>query len=240
MLKHLPLLCALLGLASAVQASVNAPSTLDDYRTQSRASLEQLLAAESAADSRDRAILAVVQAPSDGVAEQTIESLAVYREQHPDDLYAKMYEGYGWLFTAGEYVKKQNYFRAAELAKRGFFLIDEAVDQQPDDWRLRFLRARLDVYVPAEFGRHVVALKDLDYLRQRQAELPAALAVLIDFLQIRALAADGQQAQAEQLREQLRRSPVWAELLQQPAPSRLFLTSEEIQYVLAPIVEGEQ
>lgn len=237
MLKRLPLLLTLV-LAGGVQASVQPPATLDAYRAQSRASLDALLADGSLSAARDRAILAVVQAPSDGVAEQTIEALAAYREQHPDDLYAKMYEGYGWLFTAGEYVKKQNYFRAAELAKRGFFLIDEAVDQQPDDWRLRFLRARLDVYVPAEFGRHVVALKDLDYLRQR--ELPASLAALIDFLQIRALDADGQQAQAEQLREQLRRSPLWAELLQQPAPSRLFLTSEEIQYVLAPIVEGEQ
>lgn len=239
MLKRLPLLLTL-ALACGVQASVEPPATLDAYRVQSRASLDALLADGSLSAARDRAILAVVQAPSDGVAEQTIEALAAYREQHPDDLYAKMYEGYGWLFTAGEYVKKQNYFRAAELAKRGFFLIDEAVDQQPDDWRLRFLRARLDVYVPAEFGRHVVALKDLDYLRQRQGELPASLAALIDFLQIRALDADGQQAQAESLREQLRRSPLWAELLQQPAPSRLFLTSEEIQYVLAPIVEGEQ
>ncbi|QKE64210.1 hypothetical protein HNE05_12895 [Aquipseudomonas campi] len=239
MFKRLPLLLTLV-LVGGVQASVEPPATLDVYRAQSRASLDALLADGSLSAARDRAILAVVQAPSDGVAEQTIEALAAYREQHPDDLYAKMYEGYGWLFTAGEYVKKQNYFRAAELAKRGFFLIDEAVDQQPDDWRLRFLRARLDVYVPAEFGRHVVALKDLDYLRQRQGELPASLAALIDFLQIRALDADGQQAQAEQLREQLRRSPVWAELLQQPAPSRLFLTSEEIQYVLAPIVEGEQ
>lgn len=239
MLKRLPLLLTLV-LAGGIQASVEPPATLDAYRAQSRASLDALLADGSLSAARDRAILAVVQAPSDGVAEQTIEALAAYREQHPDDLYAKMYEGYGWLFTAGEYVKKQNYFRAAELAKRGFFLIDEAVDQQPDDWRLRFLRARLDVYVPAEFGRHVVALKDLAYLRQRQGELPASLAALIDFLQIRALDADGQQAQAKHLREQLRRSPLWAELLQQPAPSRLFLTSEEIQYVLAPIVEGEQ
>lgn len=238
MLKRLPLLLTLV-LAGGAQASAEPPATLDAYRLQSRANLDALLADGSLSAARDRAILAVVQAPSDGVAEQTIEALAAYREQHPEDLYAKMYEGYGWLFTAGEYVKKQNYFRAAELAKRGFFLIDEAVDQQPEDWRLRFLRARLDVYVPAEFGRHVVALKDLDYLRQRRSELPATLAGVIDFLQVRALDADGQQAQAERVREQLRQSPLWAELLQQPS-SRLFLTAEEIQYVLAPIVGGKQ
>lgn len=227
-------------LVGAAQASV-APLSLEAYRQQSRNALSELLivgaAGEVPRDQRDKAILAVVQAPSNGVDEQVIESLAAYREQHPDDLYAKLYEGYGWLFTAGEYLKQQNYFRAAELAKRGFFLMDEAVDQAPENWRLRFLRARLDLYVPAEFGRHVVALKDLRYLEEHPEQLPAAMSELVDFLKIRALTAAGQKADAEQLRGQLTRSPLWAELLQEQG--RLFLTAEEIQYVLAPIVRGE-
>jgi hypothetical protein len=149
-----------------------------------------------------------------------------------------MYEGYGWLFTAGEYLKKQNYFRAAELAKRGFFLMDEAVDQAPEDWRLRFLRARLDLYVPAEFGRHVVALKDLRYLEENSAQVPGELSNLLDFLQIRAYSAAGQTAQLEPLRRQLADSALWGELLLEQG--RLFLTAEEIQHVLTPILEGER
>lgn len=239
MFKPLPLLLALL-LAGAAQANVE-PLSLDAYRQQSRNALSELLNSNSTADTarsqRDKAILAVVQAPSNGVSEQMIESLAAYREQHPDDLYAKLYEGYGWLFTAGVYLKQQNYFRAAELAKRGFFLMDEAVDQAPENWRLRFLRARLDLYVPAEFGRHVVALKDLRYLKENPQEVPAELSALVDFLQARAFAAAAQESEAEQLRSQLKRSPLWAALLQQQG--RLFLTAEEIHYVLAPIVRGE-
>lgn len=235
MIKPLPLLLTLL-LAGAAQANVEQLS-LEGYRQQSRNALSELLADNSVTDTRERAILAVVQAPNNGVDEQVIESLATYREQHPDDLYAKLYEGYGWLFTAGEYLKQQNYFRAAELAKRGFFLMDEAVDQAPENWRLRFLRARLDLYVPAEFGRHVVALKDLRYLEENPEQVPPAMAEIIDFLHTRALAAAGQEQQAEQLRDQLARSPLWAALLQQQG--RLFLTAEEIQYVLAPIVRGE-
>lgn len=236
MLKPLPLLLTLL-LTGAAQAKVEQLS-LEGYRQQSRNALSELLITRAGAEApRERAILAVVQAPNNGVDEQVIESLTTYREQHPDDLYAKLYEGYGWLFTAGEYLKQQNYFRAAELAKRGFFLMDEAVDQDPENWRLRFLRARLDLYVPAEFGRHVVALKDLRYLEEHPEQVPSAMADLLDFLNTRALAAAGQEQQAEQLRQRLARSPLWAELLQQEG--RLFLTAEEIQYVLAPIVRGE-
>lgn len=237
------LICVLglhLLLVGVAQASV-APLSPEAYRQQSRNALSELLivgvAGEVPRDQRGRAILAVVQAPNNGVDEQVIESLATYREQHPDDLYAKLYEGYGWLFTAGEYLKQQNYFRAAELAKRGFFLMDEAVDQAPENWRLRFLRARLDLYVPAEFGRHVVALKDLRYLDEHPEQVPPAMAELVDFLQVRAFAAAGQEPEAEQLRSQLARSPLWAALLQEQG--RLFLTAEEIQYVLAPIVRGE-
>ena len=238
MIKRLVLLSGLV-LATGVQAVVDeTPATVEAYRAQSRAALSALVAAprdDAPRALRDRAILAVVQAPSEGVSEQTLESLAAYREEHPEDLYAKLYEGYGWLFTAGEYLKKQNYFRAAELAKRGFFLMDEAVDQQPENWRLHLLRARLDLYVPAEFGRHVVALKDLRYLEESQAQVPPALDGLVDFLQVRAFNAAGQDARAQALSRELARAPVWAELLRQPE-ARLFLTREEIDHVLAPIL----
>lgn len=235
-------LALLLLLAGPLAQASNAE--LETYRLHSRTALQQLQSSlDGAGDTpraqRDRAILAVVRAPVDGVSESTIEALAAYREQHPEDLYAKLYEGYGWLFTAGEYVKRQNYFRAAELAKRGFFLMDEAVDQAPEDWRLHFLRARLDCYVPAEFGRHVVALKDLGYLQEQAAKVPPGLGPVSDFLRARALERNGQAEPAQALREQLARTPLWAGVLEQ-GDTRLFLTEEEIRYVLAPIVEEKQ
>jgi hypothetical protein len=224
-------------LASTAGAASEMPGSIADYRAQSQQALAGLSATEQVEGFRDQAILAVVQAADRGLAERTLESLAEYRERHPDDLYAKMYEGYGWLFTAGEYVKKQNYFRAAELAKRGFFLIDEAVDERPDDWRLRYLRARMDIFVPAEFGRHVVALKDLGYLAQA-SEVPAELGAIIDFLQVKALTAAHDDSEAERLAAELARRPLWGELLAQ-YQGRLFLTREEIRHVLAPIVETD-
>ncbi len=248
MLKRLGLVVGLqLGLLSVALAAIETPDTAQAYRAQGRAALSDLVTANEARAAlgdtpralRDRAILAVVQAPTEGLSEQTLESLEGYRAQHPDDRYAKMYEGYGWLFTAGEYVKKKNYFRAAELAKRGFFLMDEAVDEQPEDWRLRLLRARVDVYVPAEFGRHVVALKDLRYLAENPTQVPPQLSSLVDFLQIRAFDAAGQGERAQQLGGELGRVALWAELLQGKEP-RLFMTPDEVEFVLAVIVDTKQ
>lgn len=221
-LLWLPLLLAL----GSAQAAVDA----EQLRQQGRAALDDLVARSAALPARDQAILAVVRAPSEGVAESTLESLSAWREQHPEDLPAKLYEGYGWLFMAGEYVKQQNYFRAAELAKRGFFLMDEAVDQNPEDWRLRLLRARMDCYVPAKFGRHVVALKDLRYLQEHPEQVPAELHPLVDFLQARARRAAGDEAAAQALA-----SP-WGELLR--AEERLPITRAEVERVLTPIVEA--
>lgn len=224
MIRWLPLLTVLL--ATAAQASVDA----EQLRVQGREALDALVARSLSMPAREQGILAVVRAPSEGLDERAVESLATWREQHPDDLPAKLYEGYGWLFMAGEYVKRQNYFRAAELAKRGFFLMDEAVDQNPTDWRLRLLRARLDCYVPAEFGRHVVALKDLLYLREHAEQVPADLLPLVVFLQARAQRAAGDEAAAKALA-----SP-WHEWLQ--AEDRLPITRAEVERVLTPIVEA--
>jgi hypothetical protein len=226
MTRWWPILALLL--AGTAQAAIDA----EQLRLQGREALDALVARSAALPARDQAILAVVRAPTEGVAESTLDSLTAWREQHPDDLPAKLYEGYGWLFMAGEYVKQQNYFRAAELAKRGFFLMDEAVDQNPEDWRLRLLRARMDCYVPAEFGRHVVALKDLRYLQEHPEQVPAELRPLLDFLQARAQRAAGDEAAAKALADQ---AP-WGELLQ--VEGRLPITRAEVERVLTPIVEA--
>ncbi len=117
--------------------------------------------------------------------------------------------------------------------------MDEAVDEQPEDWRLRLLRARVDVYVPAEFGRHVVALKDLRYLAENPTQVPPQLSSLVDFLQIRAFDAAGQGERAQQLGGELGRVALWAELLQGKEP-RLFMTPDEVEFVLAVIVDTKQ
>jgi len=112
-------------------------------------------------------------------------------DAQPDDQFGKLYEGYAWVFSAGEYNRRKNYLRAAEDIKRGFFLIDEAVDSDPDNWRLRYLRLRMDAFVPAELGRYVIALKDAAILAEILDQLPRALRLFIPVLRTVALARSG-------------------------------------------------
>lgn len=135
---------------------------------------------------RLQAMLAVnSQAPMSQLVTATDQLQALY-QQHPDYRIAKMFYGYGQLFMATEFLAKKNYLRAAEASKLGFFYIDEAAETDAQDWQMRFLRARMDAFVPVSNGRCVVALKDLDYL-QHNAEMPAELRPMMTLMSAYAL-----------------------------------------------------
>jgi len=137
---------------------------------------------------RNLAILSVALAAEGKLDARAVQSLSAHVEANPDDQFAKLYEGYAWVFSAGEYNRRKNYLRAAEDIKRGFFLIDEAVDSDPDNWRLRYLRLRMDAFVPAGLGRYVIALKDAKILSEMQDKFPPALQTLLPILHAAALA----------------------------------------------------
>lgn len=110
---------------------------------------------------------------------------------HPDDRYAKLFYGYTQIFLATQFLEKKNYIQAAERAKTGFFYIDEAAEQsistqsipeqatskqasskqllpkhanQQLDWQLRYLRLRMDAFIPESGGRCPIAISDLTAL----------------------------------------------------------------------------
>jgi len=140
---------------------------------------------------RNLAMLSVALAAEGKLDARAVQLLSQHVEATPDDQFAKLYEGYAWVFSAGEYNRRKNYLRAAEDIKRGFFLIDEAVDSDPDNWRLRYLRLRMDAFVPADLGRYVIALKDAAILAEILDQLPPALHPLISILRETALARSG-------------------------------------------------
>jgi len=146
---------------------------------------------------RNLAILSVALAAEGKLDARAVQSLGAHVEANPSDPFAKLYEGYAWVFSAGEYNRRKNYLRAAEDIKRGFFLIDEAVDSDPDNWRLRYLRLRMDAFVPAGLGRYVIALKDAKILSEMQDPFPPALQTLIPILHAAALARSDKTPPAE-------------------------------------------
>lgn len=197
--------------------------------------MAQVTTATGETGRRDRLVLQLAQVRESAISESELEWLATYRASRPQDLFAKLYEGYGWLLVAGRYMRQQNYFRAAELAKRGFFLVDEAVDQQPDDWRLRLTRARIDVAVPVEFGRYVVALEDTDVLTG-QVGVPSELRGLLAYLRFRALGAAGKSAEADKLAAEFAGSPDWAVAARDQ--HQMFKSRAEIDLVLRKALES--
>lgn len=206
----------------------------NEARRDSRAMLSELESALTATqgklDRRQRLILQLAQAREADIDERDLVWLSGHVQANPADSFAQLYEGYGWLLMARRYMERQNYFRAAELAKRGFFLIDEAVETRPQDWRLRLLRARMDAVLSAEFGRYVVALADLDVL-DTDASVPAQMKPLLDYLRLRASARAERTAEVERLTPIITDSPLGFALEHE---EQLPLSRAEMEHVLRP------
>ncbi|UAN54982.1 hypothetical protein [Serratia sp. JSRIV004] len=182
-----------------------------------------------------QAILAVnSQAPMSTLTRAASQLQALY-QQHPDRHIAKMFYGYAQLFMATDFLAKKNYMRAAETSKLGFFYIDEAAESEENDWQMRFLRVRMDAFVPASHGRCVVALKDLDYLQQNPA-VPADLKPMITLMSAHALASCQRVADAK---------AAWAALAQQGAEGKRLSeqstapewTPAELSAIIQPLAE---
>ncbi len=187
---------------------------------------------------RNRSIITINTSTSLSELTLSTDTLKLWIEQNPNDLFAKMYYGYGLLFLSSHYQKNKNYMRAAELSKQGFFYIDEAAEQKPDAWRLRYLRARMDSFVPTDEGRCVIALNDLKTLNGTQ-HLPNDLKGIIAYLYINALIHCQQSDQAKKIETQLGELPGHGNLFAQLNHVVPFLTEEEISNILQFALEGK-
>lgn len=99
-----------------------------------------------------------------------------YEARH--NVVALVFYAYGLLRQADGYAATNDFIHASEYAKSGFFWLDEAVDLQEKNQRVRYLRARVDAYLPADSGRCVVTVKDTEHMlltrrygRQRSATI---------------------------------------------------------------------
>ncbi|ERK16522.1 hypothetical protein L580_0097 [Serratia fonticola AU-P3(3)] len=188
-------------------------------------------------NARLQAILAINSQAAMSQLTNATSQLEVLYQQYPDYRIAKMFYGYGQLFMATEFLAKKNYLRAAESSKLGFFYIDEAAESDEHDWQMRFLRARMDAFVPASHGRCVVALKDLTYLQQNAA-VPAELKPMMILMSAHALGSCQRQGDAKAawaalalLGEEGKRL---SELKGRSAPE---WTSAELSTIIQPLTE---
>lgn len=151
-----------------------------------------------------------------------------------------VFYSYGLLRLAEHYSSVSQFIKASEYAKTGFFYLDEAVDLHEDDPRVRYLRAKIDAYLPAELGRCVVTLADTDKLLSSPTLLPADVKENVRYMRYRALFNCQKTEQAADLLTQLNQHTDPAS----PWPSaRTPLTAEwdmnEVTRILQPLVKGE-
>ncbi|WP_053115849.1 hypothetical protein [Winslowiella iniecta] len=178
----------------------------------------------------DSGAQAIVQLYTRQQVPQAVARLEQLLAQSPQDRTLKIYFGYGQLLLAAEYWRQKNYLRAAELAKQGYFYLDEAAESPPDNWRIRYLRARYDAFLAAFEGRCVIALSDTGWLQQ-QAEVPLRLLPMISLMQLHAATTCHQPQQAAIARLALAQAGITAD------GRSPFITSAEIADVLQPLLE---
>lgn len=209
---------------------------LREYMAESQAALDHLSQTMNTTV-RNRSIIKINTSTSLSELTQATDVLKLWIEQKPDDIYAKMYYGYGLLFLSSIYQQDKNYMRAAELSKQGFFFIDEAAESKPDEWKLRYLRARMDSFVPAEEGRCIIAINDLKQLKSSQ-QVPNELNGIIAYLYSNALTLCQQLDEAKKISDQLPELSGHGNLLIKLKHVVPFLTQEEITNILQPVLEG--
>ena len=79
-----------------------------------------------------------------------------------------VFYAYGMLRQANYFLATNDIIKASEYAKTGFFYLDEAVDLNQNIPLIRYLRAKVDAYLPAELGRCVITLEDTDILLKQE------------------------------------------------------------------------
>ncbi|HBQ7916130.1 TPA: hypothetical protein L8S41_004646, partial [Klebsiella aerogenes] len=72
------------------------------------------------------------------------------------------------LRQANYYQSVNDLINASEYAKTGFFYLDESVDANEDNMLIRYLRARVDAWLPVELGRCVITIEDTDLLLENK------------------------------------------------------------------------
>ncbi len=170
----------------------------------------------------------------------TTTTQALYQEYESQHAVASLvFYSYGMLRLANHYKAANDFVNASEYAKLGFFWLDEAVDTHENDMRVRYLRARVDAWLPADLGRCVVTLNDTELMSQHKGEFSASLQTNIDFMRYRALLSCKEQAQASALLAQIKKDGAASALLSLGADETPEWSMDEITQVVMPLMKGE-
>lgn len=118
---------------------------------------------------------------------------------------ALIFYSWGMLRQANYYQSINDLINASEYAKTGFFYLDEAVDTNEDNMLIRYLRARVDAWLPVGLGRCVITIEDTDLLLKNKDKFSSEIIGNILIMRLRALHNCHMKQQEKQLVDHLRR-----------------------------------
>jgi hypothetical protein len=186
----------------------------------------------------DRVLQQGYPAQSDELATLTEALKKEYEASH--NVTALIFYSWGLLRQADARFAANDFIHASEYAKSGFFWLDEAVDLHQDNMRVRYLRARVDAWLPADSGRCVVTIKDTVRMLADKTVFTPAVRERISAMRYRALHNCNDTARANRLLAQIKKqNAALAQSLTKDFNVVPQWDSEEITQVLMPLVKGE-
>lgn len=161
-----------------------------------------------------------------------------YQQRH--NVVSLIFYAYGMLQLADRFTAENKLIKAAEYARTGFFYLDEAAEQHETDARVRYLRARLDAWLPATLGRCVITLSDTQFILETPLAFDREIRSAVQYMRYRALYSCQQYRQAAALLAQLKQQHpqfAWLGLAQNAAP---VWRPQEIMQTVWPLTGGQR
>lgn len=173
---------------------------------------------------------------ADMLAEMTQSLFKEYKAN--DNPLSLVFYAYGTLRQADRALQTNDFIRASEYGKTGFFYLDEAVDLYEDNMLVRYMRARVDAWLPASIGRCVVTLNDTEKMLNTPDVFNAGLVEHINEMRYRALLSCKHKRQADALLAEieLRNANTASSLASGSAPE---WDINEVTEILLPLAKGK-
>lgn len=160
--------------------------------------------------------------------------------QHERNVVSLIFYAYGLLLQAQYFNANRDYINAAEYSRTAFFYLDEAVEEREDNPRVRYLRARVDAWLPAGVGRCVITLNDTAHLLEKMQGLTPSVLIRINMMRYRALFSCHKFALAEQLMQQIEaQDRSLAQFITAGSSGAPPWDVHEINEIVIPLLKGE-
>lgn len=176
--------------------------------------------------------------PSQPAALASVTSDLLKEYERTDNVGALIFYSWGLLRQADYFQRTNDLINASEYAKTGFFYLDESVDANEDKLLIRYLRARVDAWLPASLGRCVITIDDTERLLQEREKLSPEIVDNINKMRLRALHYCHQEQQEKQLLQHIQIvNPEFRMDYEQSTSPAWDMT--EVMQVIVPVIRGD-